>query len=64
MENGYVKLNEETAKIYGDSFYYAKTGYMDYSNISGDIYLNKLIKENYKYADSDDTFNEMYKIRI
>lgn len=63
-QNGYIELNRETAKIYGDSFYYTKTGYIDYAEISADIYLNMLLKENTKYADSDDTFNEMYKIRI
>lgn len=64
IRNGYIELNESTAKIYGDSFYYTKTGYLDYSDIPADIYLNALLKENAKYADSDDIFNEMYKIRI
>ena len=64
IQNGFIMLNEEIAKIYGDSFYYTKTGYLDYSDIPADIYLNMLLKENTKYADSDDTFNEMYKIRI
>lgn len=48
IEEGYIKLNKETAKIYCDSFYKTKRGYEDpiikESNISGNIYLNALLK--------------------
>ena len=30
------------------------------SNIDGNIYLNSLLKENHKYATSDERFNELY----
>ena len=59
-------MTEENAKLYCDSFYYINQGtYLEngkipISNIDGNIYLNSLLKENHKYATSDERFNELY----
>lgn len=52
LEKGFIKLNEETAKIYFDSFNKTKRGYSGYLNltgnpieISGKVYLNSILKE-------------------
>lgn len=58
--DGYVKLDKDTAKKYGDSFYYTKTGHRDFFEMSGDMYLRILLKENHKYAVDDERFQEMY----
>ncbi len=60
ITDGYVKLNEEVAKKYGDSFYFTKTGYKDICDMPGDMYLRILLKENYKYAVDDERFYQMY----
>ena len=47
IENGYIKLDESVAKIYCDSFYITRRGYItdfsNTSNISGSVYLSSLI---------------------
>jgi len=58
--DGYVKLDEETAKKYGDSFYFAQTGSGEISDIPGSIYLKVLLKENHKYSVDDEKFQEVY----
>ncbi len=58
--NGYIELNKDVAKKYGDSFYLTKTGYREISNISGNMYLDILLKENHKYAVDDEQFFQMY----
>lgn len=60
ISDGYIKLSADVAKKYGDSFYFTKTGRGGYSDISGNIFLNSLLKENHEYAVSDERFNEMY----
>ncbi len=66
VSKGYIELTEENAKLYCDSFYYTNQGtYLEngkipISNIDGNIYLNSLLKENHKYATSDERFNELY----
>lgn len=66
VSNGYIPLTEENAKIYCDSFYYTNqgtnliNGKMPISPISGEIYLNSLLKENHRYSVSDERFNELY----
>lgn len=44
--NGYHLLDENIARIYGDSFYNTKTGYKrrEFQSISGNIYINSFIK--------------------
>lgn len=44
--DGYHILDENIARIYGDSFYNTKTGYRrkDYQSIKGDIYINSFLK--------------------
>lgn len=44
--DGYHILDENMARIYGDSFYNTKTGYTtkDYKSINGNIYLNSFTK--------------------
>lgn len=44
--DGYHLLDEETARIYGDSFYNTKTGYTtkDFKSINGSIYINSFTK--------------------
>ena len=44
--NGYHLLDENIARIYGDSFYNTKTGYRrrEFQSISGNIYINSFIK--------------------
>ncbi len=44
--NGYHILDENIARIYGDSFYNTKTGYRrrDFQSISGDVYINSFLK--------------------
>lgn len=48
LDNGYIELNEDTASMYGDSFYNTKTGItkmpITYQNIPGFIYLNSFTK--------------------
>lgn len=39
---------------------YLENGKIPISNIDGNIYLNSLLKENHKYATSDERFNELY----
>lgn len=66
VAKGYITLSEENAKLYCDSFYYTNQGtYLEngkipISNIDGSIYLNSLLKENHKYATSDERFNKLY----
>lgn len=60
ISNGYVELNPSVAKIYGDAFYYTKTGDKETFNISAQIYFKNLVKENYDYAIDDSRFEEMY----
>lgn len=47
IENGYVKLTNQIAKIYCDSFYITRRGYVNEysntSNISGNVYLSSLL---------------------
>ena len=44
--NGYHILDENIARIYGDSFYNTKTGYRrrDFQSISGYVYINSFLK--------------------
>lgn len=44
--DGYHILDENTARIYGDSFYNTKTGYTtkDFKSIKGNIYINSFTK--------------------
>lgn len=44
--DGYHILDENTARIYGDSFYNTKTGYTtkDFKSINGNIYINSFTK--------------------
>lgn len=48
LNHGYIELTEETAKMYGDSFYNTKTGTnpntLKYESIPGEIYINAFIK--------------------
>lgn len=60
IENGFIELNLLTAKKYGDSFYFTKTGDSNLFDIHGNIYLNSLMKENHYYAVDDEKFKEMY----
>jgi len=60
ISDGYVELNGEVAKKYGDSFYFTKTGDGHYVDISWKIYFDSLMKENYDYAVDDDRFFELY----
>lgn len=48
LKSGYIVLDENTARIYGDSFYNTKTGYTDknYKSINGNIYINSFLKGN------------------
>lgn len=50
LEHGYIYLDEQTAKYYGDSFYFAKTGRDGYSDIPGKAYLNSFLHENHRYS--------------
>ena len=59
LRNGYILLNEENAKIYGDLFYKTKTGNINYFNskleMPGSIYIkgfrNSLAKLTYTLDD-------------
>ena len=66
VSNGYIPLTPENAKLYCDSFYYTNQGTnlidgkMPISNITGEIYLNSLLKESHRYSVSNERFNELY----
>lgn len=60
ISKGYIELNDNVAKKYGDSFYFTKTGYRENFNMPGEVYLNGLIAQNSKYAVNDERFLEMY----
>jgi len=48
LDNGYIELTEEIAKMYGDSFYNTKTGTnpknLTFMSIPGEIYINSFLK--------------------
>lgn len=48
LNNGFIELTEDIAKMYGDSFYNTKTGTdpktLTFQSIPGDIYLKSFIK--------------------
>ncbi len=55
LENGYIKLNKNSVKVYFDSFYKLRRGYSGYlqlyeNNIelSGQTYLNSILKQKEK----------------
>lgn len=56
LEKGYVKLTNETAKHYGDSFYFTKTGREQYSNIPGSVYMNAFTSVSNRYSMTDQIF--------
>ncbi len=58
--DGYIELNADVAKKYGDSFYFTKTGYRDICQMPGSMYLRILLKENHQYAVDDERFYQMY----
>ena len=60
IEDGFVELNEDTAKDYLDSFYYSKQGSSSYSNISGKIYLNALKKPEKRYTSTEEMIQTYY----
>lgn len=70
IENGYIELNDVTAKIYGDSFYTTRRGYAvdTYHNkdskISGSIYIKSFLKANNSYSMNSNQLNEQgYEIK-
>lgn len=60
IADGYIELNADVAKKYGDSFYFTKTGYKEICEIPSNMYLKSLLKENHKYAVDDEQFYQMY----
>lgn len=48
LNYGFINLNKDTARMYGDSFYNTKTGRVvndiSYNTMSGDIYLKAFLK--------------------
>lgn len=48
LNHGFIELTEETAKMYGDSFYNTKTGTnpnnLTFNSIPGEIYINSFLK--------------------
>lgn len=63
LKRGYIKLNEETAKIYGDLFYKTKLGSVNYFNsnleMPGNIYIKSFLKANSKLTYTLDELREM-----
>lgn len=61
LNHGYINLTEETASMYGDSFYNTKTG-TSYSNITyqtipGDIYINSFMKDSEPVSKTEEELN-------
>ena len=54
LKSGYVLLDENTAKHYCDSFYFAKRGRGWYNDIKGSIYLKSLLSETHEYSINED----------
>lgn len=70
IENGYIELNETNAKIYGDSFYTTRRGYVadiyqiKDSKINGNIYIKSFLKANSSYSMNSNQLNEQgYEIK-
>lgn len=63
LKRGYIKLNEESAKTYGDLFYKTKLGSVNYFNsnleMSGNIYIKSFLKANSKLTYTLDELREM-----
>lgn len=61
LNKGYIKLNEDFAQVYGDSFLNTKRGYNDinvYKTIPGKVYLNSFLKGNEKIQNSEEALEE------
>jgi len=60
IEDGYIVLDDITAKAYGDSFYVTHRGYSNSfdqnkkTNISGSIYINSFLKAKSQYSKSEE----------
>ena len=62
LSKGYIELNEDFARIYGDSFLNTKRGYNDinvYKTIPGKVYINSFIKGNEKIQNSEETLENL-----
>jgi len=60
IETGFIELNHQTAKLFGDSFYLGRTGpKLDNPlNISGEIYLKSFLKQTGEYSKEYDLYQK------
>lgn len=63
LNHGYMELTEESARMYGDSFYNTKTG-ISYSNktyqtIPGSVYINSFIKGSEPVSRTEEELEEI-----
>lgn len=65
LNNGYLELNQDTSKMYGDSFLNTKTNVLfstlKYQTIPGDVYINSFLKahEPIKIKEEELIFNNI-----
>lgn len=59
--SGYHELDEEFARMYGDSFYNTKTGEysLDYKSMSGNVYINSFSKGHEKLSKTYEELESM-----
>ena len=63
LNHGYIELIEESARMYGDSFYNTKTG-VSYSNktyqtIPGNVYINSFMKGSQPVSKTEEELEEV-----
>ena len=63
LNHGFIPLNEDTAKMYGDSFYNTKTGpitfNLTFKSIPGEIYLNAFLNGSESLSISEEKLIEL-----
>lgn len=59
--HGYIILNEDTAQMYGDSFFNTKVGVqrIDYQSIPGSIYVKSFLRGNEKLSKNEEELKEL-----
>ena len=63
LKDGYMEMNEENSKIYGDSFYKTKTGLVHFLNsnleMSGKIYIKGFEKSDFKLTYTEEELESL-----
>lgn len=63
LNHGYIELTEESARMYGDSFYNTKTGisYINkmYQTIPGSVYINAFMKGSESVSKTEEELEEI-----